>query len=201
MYPGREEAHRILEDAERSNPGPWANHGRVAAHCAEKIAQALGTLDPDKAYVQGLLHDIGRKFGTGHLRHVYNGYTYMMSLGYDEVARTCLTHSFQNPDLGLAEFIGEKDCTPEETEFLLNKLKDIEIDDYDRLIQLCDGLAGSDRILDLEERMKDVKRRYGWYPQSSWDSNLKMLRDFGERLGRSVYEVVDQEHFRLEEEA
>lgn len=197
MYPSKEEARALLDEAYESNPGPWADHVRVAAHCAESLARALGDLDPDKAYVQGLLHDIGRKFGKGHLRHVYDGYTYMMSLGYDEVARTCLTHSFQNPEYGLDEYIGNNDCTPEETEFLINRLKDIEIDDYDRLIQLCDGIAGSDRVMDLEDRMNEVKQRYGWYPQTSWDSNLQIKRDFEERMGRSIYEVVDQEHFSL----
>ncbi len=201
MYPSREEAHAILKAAGELNPGPWINHVRVAAYCADKIASSLGYLDADKAYVQGLLHDIGRKFGTGHLRHVYDGYKYMLSLGYDEVARTCLTHSFQNPEKGLEEYIGKNDLSEAETEFLLQELKSIEIDEYDRLIQLCDGLAGSDRVLDLEDRMNDVKERYGWYPKSSWDSNLETLADFEAKLGRSVYEVVDQENFRIDQEA
>ena len=73
--------------AEKSNPGPWGNHSRVAAHCAEKIAMECDDMDADKAYVLGLLHDIGRKFGIRHIGHVSDGYSYMMSLGYDEVAQ------------------------------------------------------------------------------------------------------------------
>lgn len=58
-----------------------------------KIAIACGDMDAEKAYILGLLHDIGRKFGVKHLEHVYDGYAYMKSLGYDEVAR-CVFNIF-----------------------------------------------------------------------------------------------------------
>lgn len=38
MLPTREEAEKLLIEAESCNPGPWGNHSRVAAHCAEKKA-------------------------------------------------------------------------------------------------------------------------------------------------------------------
>ena len=104
MIPERAEAERLLREAEQHNPGPWGNHSRVAAHCAEKIAGLCDGTDPEKAYVLGLLHDIGRRFGIRHLGHVADGYTYMMSLGYEEAARICLTHSFQNQSLN--DYIG-----------------------------------------------------------------------------------------------
>ena len=101
MYPVREEAERLLKEAEVCNPGPWGSHSRVAAMCAEKIAAACPDMDEEKAYVLGLLHDIGRKFGVKHLGHVYDGYKYMLDLGYDEAARICLTHSFSVPDINV----------------------------------------------------------------------------------------------------
>ena len=58
-YPNREEAEKILLEAERCNPGPWGGNSRIAARCAEKIAAAAG-MDKEKAYVLGLLHDIGK---------------------------------------------------------------------------------------------------------------------------------------------
>ena len=88
----KEAAETLLREAELCNPGPWGNHSRVAAHCAERIALYCKDLDPDKAYILGLLHDIGRKFGVRHLGHVSDGYSYMMSLGYDEVARVCILY-------------------------------------------------------------------------------------------------------------
>ena len=186
-YPGREEAHRILEDALISNPGPWGDHSRNAAICAQRIAEVSG-LDGEKAYVLGLLHDIGRKFGIYHMPHIYNGYHYMMRLGYADVARVCLSHSFSTPDFHT--YIGKFDVTDDQREELRQLLTQMEYDDYDRLIQLCDCLAGTDGIVDMEERMLDVKRRYGEYPQEKWDNNLRLKAYFEEKAGNGIYEIV-----------
>lgn len=194
MLPTRVEAERILKEAEQCNPGPWGNHSRVAAHCAEKIAEGCGDLDAEKAYVLGLLHDIGRKFGGRHLGHVSDGYTYMMSLGYDEVAQICLTHSFNNQTTD--DYIGNFDTTKEELELINSTLSKVVMDDYDRLIQLCDSLAGSEGVLDIEERMGDVKQRYGSYPQEKWDKNISLKQYFENKIGKDIYEVVEKKTYR-----
>ena len=69
-------------------------------------------------------------------------------------------------------------------------------DDYDRLIQLCDSLAGSEGGMDMEERMLDVKRRYGSYPQDKWDSNLRLKEYFEKRTGKNIYDVVEKETYK-----
>lgn len=195
MLPTREKAEEILREAENCNPGSWGNHSRVAAHCAERIALACGDLDSDKAYIVGLLHDIGRKFGGRHMGHVSDGYSYMLSLGYDEAARICLTHSFNS--FSTEEYFGKIDTTEEELRMIQEALKEVLPDDYDRLIQLCDSMAGAEGVLDIEARMEDVKRRYGSYPQEKWDSNLALRDYFEKKMGRDVYLVVDKEHFRI----
>ena len=158
MLPARTEAERLLREAERCNPGPWGNHSRVAAHCAEKIAELCEGMDAEKAYILGLLHDIGRKFGVRHLGHVSDGYTYMMSLGYEEAAKICLTHSFQNQSM--EDYIGKSDTSDEEQKLIHTALGNVVMDDYDRLIQLCDALAGSEGVLDMEERMEEIGRAH-----------------------------------------
>lgn len=190
MLPTREEAERLLLEAETDNPGPWGNHSRVSAQCAEKIALACGDMDVDKAYVLGLLHDIGRKFGARHLGHVIDGYSYMLSLGYDEAAQICLTHSFNNQTL--EEYIGKFDTTDEELRTIREALKKVRYDEYDYLIQLCDALAGAEGVLDIEERMADVKRRYGSYPQKKWDCNLALKRHFEAKAGKDIYTIVER---------
>ena len=195
MYPTREQAEALLAEALPHNPGPLGNHSRTAAHCAEKIAAASG-LDPDKAYVLGLLHDIGRRYGKRHLGHVSDGYSYMMSLGYDEVARVCLSHSFN--DQSLADYVGNRDTTPEETALIETNLAAMVYDEYDRLIQLCDSLAGAEGVMDIEERMLDVKRRYGAYPQHKWDINMNLMRHFEELAGRNIYDLVEKDSYRPE---
>ncbi|MBR4776963.1 MAG: HD domain-containing protein [Lachnospiraceae bacterium] len=194
MLPTREEAERLLKDGEACNPGPWGNHSRTAAHCAEKIAMYSG-LDPEKAYIIGLLHDIGRKFGVRHLGHVSDGFSYMMSLGYDEAARICLTHSFQNND-SLKDYVGKRDTSEEETQLILENLKKTVYDDYDRLIQLCDAISGADGVMDIIDRMSDVKRRYGAYEQEKWDGNLALKKYFEDKMGMDLYVAVDKENFR-----
>ena len=188
MYPDRKEAQRLLEEGLSCNPGPWGNHSRVAAACAEKIAAACEGMDPQKAYILGLLHDIGRKFGVKHLGHVYDGYRYMMELGYDEAAKICLTHSFPEKDVNT--YIGRHDISPEDEQRLVTLLQSFDYDDYDRLIQLCDSIAMPDGPASIIERMTDVKNRYGHYPQSKWDKNLELKRYFEDKMGCQVEEVV-----------
>ncbi|HJB91160.1 MAG TPA: HD domain-containing protein [Candidatus Eisenbergiella merdigallinarum] len=187
MYPEREEAERLLEEAWGCNPGPWADHSRVTAACAERIAGACG-MDPAKAYALGLLHDIGRKFGIKHLGHVYDGYRYMKELGYDEAAKICLTHSFSVPDL--ETYVGRFDISPKQQEELKDVLAETEYDEYDRLIQLCDCLAGPDGVVDMEARMEDVRERYGSYPEEKRRKNLELRGEFEARAGRDIYELV-----------
>lgn len=195
MLPTREEAEKILKEAEKCNPGAWSNHSRITACCAEKIAEKFDGLDSEKAYILGLLHDIGRKFGVSHLRHVSDGYSYMMSLGFDEAAKICLTHSFNNQTLD--DYIGRFDTTKDELTLIEDKLKSIEMNNYDRLIQLCDSLAGSEKILNIEERMADVKRRYGQYPQEKWNKNLQLKQYFENKIGKDIYTVVGKDHFKI----
>ena len=92
MIPTREEAERILKEAEQCNPGAWGEHSRVTAHCAEKIAKACEGMDPEKAYICGLLHDIGRKFGVKHLGHISDGWHYMLYKVYDKKKRICFSY-------------------------------------------------------------------------------------------------------------
>lgn len=195
MLPTREEAEKILKEAEKCNPGAWSNHSRITACCAEKIAEKFDGLDSEKAYILGLLHDIGRKFGVSHLRHVSDGYSYMMSLGFDEAAKICLTHSFNSQTLD--DYIGRFDTTKDELRLIEDKLKSIEMNDYDRLIQLCDSLAGSEKILNIEERIADVKHRYGQYPQEKWNKNLQLKQYFENKIGKDIYTVVGKDHFKI----
>lgn len=193
MYPDRTTAERLLKEAEIRNPGPWGNHSRTAAHCAEKIAGCAG-MDPEKAYVLGLLHDIGRRFGTRHLGHVSDGYRYMMSLHYDEAARVCLTHSFQNGEIN--DYIGKRDTTEEETRLIEERLSELAFDEYDRLIQLCDAIAGPEGVMDIIDRMNDVKDRYGYYDPGKWRANLALKAYFERKMGRDLYQVVEKDRYR-----
>lgn len=188
MLPTREEAERLLAEAEKCNPGQWKDHSEYVAICAEKIAAACDGMDENKAYVCGLLHDVGRKYGVWHMRHIYGGWKYMLELGYDEVARICLSHSFSIQRI--EDYVGNIDVTEEEWAELKVALDSMNYDDYDLLIQLCDSMAGAEGIVSMEERMGDVKCRYGAYPQDKWDRNLELKRIFSEKAGKDIYKIV-----------
>ena len=103
-YPERSIAENILLEAERLNPGPWVNHSRYVARCAEAIA-----------------------------------------------------------------------------------LSESVYDDYDLLIQLCDSISTAEGVVNICERMTDIKMRYGSYPQAKWDKNLELLEYFGKKTGHDIY--------------
>lgn len=197
MLPTREEAMELVRDGLLCNPGPWGKHCLTTAHCAEKIASACGNMDTEKAYILGLLHDIGRKFGVKHLGHVLDGYLYMKSLGYDDVARICLTHSFNNHTVD--EYIGKFDVSGDELSFIKTELDKIMYDDYDMLIQLCDSLAGTEGVIDIQQRMDDVKKRYGFYPKNKWNTNIRLMNYFEKKANKNIYVVCEKDTYVTED--
>jgi HD superfamily phosphohydrolase YqeK len=84
----------MLDEAERLNPGPWVQHSRYVGEAAALIAAQCDGMDAEKAYVLGLLHDIGRRVGKTNMRHILDGYTYAMENGFEAVGKICITHSF-----------------------------------------------------------------------------------------------------------
>ena len=86
--------------------------------------------------------------------------------------------------------MGRFDTSEEELKMIQEALKRTVISEYDSLIQLCDALAGAEGVMDIEERMNDVKRRYGFYPQEKWKHNLELKKRFEEKMGKDIYTVV-----------
>lgn len=171
----RKAADSILEEGVRHNPGPWREHSKWVGYSAAKIAVACG-LDSEKAYCYGVLHDIGRRFGVTYLAHTYDGYQYLMEMGFEDAARIALTHSFNR--LEIKDYIGEFDLEDSQIAELEKLLKTVQPDDYDYLIQLCDSIATAEGIVPIEERMLDVKKRYGQYPQEKWERNMELKEYF-----------------------
>lgn len=191
-YPPVPAAERLLEMGVAQNPGPWREHSYAVANAAKKIAVQMQkngcNIDPEKAYIYGLLHDIGRREGVTYMRHVIDGYHYFHEMGYPKVAQICLTHSFNLHIID--DYIGKIDVTDEEYEEIKSLLAACEYDDYDRLIQVLDSTCGADGTVDLEARMSDVKRRYGEYPEGKWNKNFELKDYFEKKMGKGFYEVI-----------
>ena len=190
MFPAPETARRELELAAQANPGLWVCHSQNTGEAARRIAARCPGMDSEKAYVCGLLHDIGRRTGVAAVRHIIDGYDYAMAQGWDEVARVCLTHSFPIQDIEAD--IGKKDITPQQYRFIQQFLEQVEYDEYDRLIILCDSLADANGFCILEKRLVDTTRRYGAFPFTveRWNRTFAIKEAFEARIGCSVYRLL-----------
>jgi len=194
VLPSRADAEALLREAGALNPGPWTAHSGHVARAAERIAaraaRRIPALDPDAAYIVGLLHDIGRRAGVTGMRHVYDGYRYLMAAGYEPAARVAMTHSFAYRNV--AAIFGAWDCTADELRVIEDYLAAVEYDDYDRLIQLCDSLAMAEGYVLMEKRMLDVLLRYGpnEYVVPKWQATFRLRDDFEAALGCSVYSLL-----------
>jgi putative nucleotidyltransferase with HDIG domain len=188
----KETAEGLLLWAGDKNPGKWIQHSYNVAKVAKIIAKEC-SLDDNFAYNSGLLHDIGRYEGITNLRHVIAGYKLMQEKGYNNIAKICLTHSF--PEKNLGSFSGKIDCTLDEINYIRDLLENIEYDDYDKLIQLCDSLGSAEGLTIIEMRIVDVVKRYGFneYTINKWNAIFEIKRYFDERCNRNVYKLFEDE--------
>lgn len=190
-YPTIQKAQALLTWAAGQNPGPWEAHVQHTALAARTIAEAAG-MDGEKAYVLGLLHDIGRYEGRTDFRHIIAGYDLLMEIGCPDAARICLTHSF--PLLGeLNYFIDNHDCTAEDFARAQHLLATMPQDEYDKLIQLCDALGGTQGIVIIEQRIVDAALRHGFNPYTldKWKETFVLKDYFSDKTGGSVYRLFD----------
>ncbi len=188
--PALELAEAMLSEAEKMNPGIWIKHSRFAAQAARNIAQKHPGLEPDNAYILGLLHDIGRRAGVTDLRHIFDGYNYMLAAGFEDVARICLTHSFPAQHLGVVA--GQWDCTPDEFNFIKNYLEKVEYNAYDKLIQLSDALTNGTGFCLIEKRLINVAIRRGMndFTLLKWKATFQIQQDFEAIIGSSIYQLL-----------
>lgn len=195
--PSREEAESLLAWANEQNPGAWAKHCEVVAGAAEAIAAKCG-LDSERAYVSGLLHDIGRYEGVRDLHHIYAGYALLNSKGYKTAARICLSHSFPYQNLG-AYSGSDYDCTEDELAVIVSFLEQIDYDNYDKLIQLCDSLGSADGVCIIEKRITNVVLRYGFndFTLRKWESIFKLKNYFDKLCGMNIYDLFYDEIRRV----
>ncbi len=187
-----EDAKELLEEANKMNPGGWYEHSLVVGKVAHKLAKALGE-DAEKAEAFGYIHDVGRRVGRCNLKHVYEGYKYLSSLGYEDAARICLTHSFfENKVEGV---IGTWDVKEEEKEFVKKYIENTEFDIYDKIIQMSDCIALSTGVTTLERRMTDVFFRYGFneYTEYNFRIRLELQDNLEEKLGYPIYRLFKNE--------
>lgn len=183
-------AEAAIKNAEISNPGPWADHAWNVAQACRNIAARCPHLDPEAAYIYGLLHDIGRHAGVSSERHLIDGYRFCKERNWEKMAQICITHAFMIPDIDTA--IGVFDMPEEDKAFMREFVRNAVYDDYDRLVQLCDALALPSGFCLLEKRFVDVAIRYGTQPvlAERWKVTLDIKKHFEKMMGGSIYDCL-----------
>lgn len=181
-------AQSLMAQAKELNDSVWINHSYNVAYLAEKIAKKAD-MDSEKAYILGLLHDIGRRNGTMQARHAIEGFNYLTEIGFVEGARICMTHTFQHKDV---EAIYDTwDCTAEEKQFIKNYLDTITFDDYDKLIQLCDALSLANGYCFAEKKMVSSILKFGFKETTvnKWKAILELKEYFDKKICGDVYSL------------
>lgn len=184
------EAEKQLKIGVDLTPGAWGQHSISVGTNANLIAERVPGMNSDKAYVMGLMHDIGRRAGIKGILHIFDGYDYMKSIGQEELARICLTHSFPIKDVNT--FFGIYDCTSAQKEFLENFLANIQYDNYDILIQLCDAISLPNGACIMEKRLIDVALRHGLpsFTIDKWKAFMQTKKYFDELCSCNIYELL-----------
>ncbi len=183
----------------------WVKHCIYVGVGAGRIASRLG-LDSDYAQALGYVHDIGRKIS--HPNHTIAGYKYMISEGYPEEARSCLTHSFI--DNNIYYTAGGIPQGQDRFDYMNSFLQNTELTIYDNIVQMCDLFCLDTGFTTIERRLLDITVRKGVFDNSQLhlEKTMELKSRLEEMMGCSLYELfpemdcdafakVDEEHNKL----
>lgn len=172
--------------------GISAKHYQNVAYVASKIAEQT-EMDIEKAYVLGLLHDYGEYIedtisGTFHGTA---GYDEMLKLGFDEVAKVCLSHSFFDSSFSPEDFPAYE---AKEIERASAILKEKEFDEYDKLIHLADLMSPCGEIDTIENRILKLSEKYhipSEKTQQMLKQGLELKNLFDNKCKKDIYTLFD----------
>lgn len=178
--------HPFLDDMELT----FREHSLAVAYIAQMIASRSGSLNPEDAYIMGLLHDGGRiidEFAEKRF-HGLVGHYYYNQIDYPQLARISLTHTFYIKDFRLEDYPYPRDDLIRCQQLL----KDITYNDYDLLIQLADMINDKGQTCTLEYRVDSLVQRYK-FPREKFQPMLDRLNEikahFDQKCGTDIYTI------------
>ncbi|WP_027085479.1 HD domain-containing protein [Cohnella panacarvi] len=190
----RATAESWLEWAGKKNPGRWVDHSYNVAKAAEVIATAMQQsgedIDPNIAYICGILHDIGRFRGvTPSVVHSYDGYQLMIEKGYPGNAQVCVTHSFPIQNRMIETSNGWDEVPNHVQKELISLIHQFDWNQYDFLLTLCDALSEADGFTLIERRLVSVAIRHGTNANvpMHWKGFFQIKNDIEQKIGQSIY--------------
>ena len=196
-------SHKIFEDYGIVIPEDGFSeetfmHSVMVGNAAKIIAQHTKTLDPEHAFVCGLMHDVGKFFLSKEqmYKHPIVGYD-LLKETQPEVANVCVSHPF--PIERLKEYIvyycrQDLETADKIEHFLLG----IEYTDYIKLIQLCDKISIAKKYVLLSTRLE---AKFQWYKERNlidekllnqqYNAYLSIKQYFDNLVGADIYQLLD----------
>jgi putative nucleotidyltransferase with HDIG domain len=173
----------------RKDENRWIKHCLYVGQAAGRIARRLN-LDEDYARSIGFMHDIGRSIDQSN--HVVEGYKYLIKLGYPDIARYTITHSFVDNIISNTAGGGPK--SEESYDYIKSHLDNYELNIYDNIVQLCDLFCLDTGYTTFEKRILDVTKRKGVYPNSMdhFISVMMLKNRIESMIGISIYELFPE---------
>ena len=174
----------------------YEEHVISVGACASILAAAC-SLDVMKAGIMGYCHDIGKMIKDERKTktfHGLTGYDYFKSVGEDELAQICLTHSFPNTDFRMEEYISYGEDNIKRVQSIL---KDVKYTDYDRIIQLSDLMVNFDGYAvfyeNLKGRMNYIEKEYHVEHQhirTKYKNAIRLKRYFEKKYNCNIYKLL-----------
>jgi len=170
----------------------YDNHINGVANVARTIALKLGNIDPDKAYVSGLLHDIAKIDESPESKvgrfHGILGYELLKDKDPD-AARASLLHEipWNKAQKYEFKFLDNKD----DYEFAMNYIAANPLTDEDLLIQLADTMANKDGIVTMEQRREEYEKRFNMeVPAELIQPYMDIKQYFDKKIGMDIYDLL-----------
>ena len=174
----------------------YEEHIIAVGTCASILAAACG-LNVMKAGIMGYCHDIGKMISDERKDktfHGLTGYEYFKSIGENELAQICLTHSFPDININTEEYYCYGTVNIEKAQKILKK---IHLTDYDRIIQLADLLINFNGYTvyydSLKDRMKYIEKNYKIKPiyiKNKYRNAIKLKKYLEQKYNFNIYNLL-----------
>mgnify|MGYP002751423118 CR=1 FL=1 len=183
--------------AKGREPGTWYmfhNHVYGVALLAKEIAALTKDLNPERAYVMGLMHDAGKMREDFEKRfHGIIGYELLKEEDF-EAARASLLHMFGFDKFPPYEKVAKMFFdNHKDYDFVCDFAVRNPLNDYDRLIQMADAMADKRGLVTMEQRAADYAVRYH-QPVSPemFGSRMALKQYFDKKTGVDIYSLFEK---------
>lgn len=157
----------------------WRRHSFKVAETSRRLAEGLLArrpdlvIDPSSVEASALLHDIGRARDQG-IDHPRAGMELLLQEGLGHLAKPCLSHWLKGRTR--SELEGHAFFTPVLLDALFGRFDLDTITLSEKIVALSDSLVMHDRLVFLDERYREARKRYG---DSEWmRDNERICRGF-----------------------